>query len=131
MGIATLRVDLVDDDLEPLELEEATRRMRDALLQLEVEEVDNASGGSAPEGSKSADFAVLGGLVITLLQTPQLFQSVFGVLGTWLSGRSARTLKITLDGDTLELGAASDDERRAVVETWLERHRDAPGSSAT
>lgn len=127
----SLRVDLVDTDLEPAELEQVTRRVREALLELDVERVDSVAGGSAPDGSKSGELAVLGGLVITMLQTPQLFQAMFGVLGSWLGGRSGRTVKVTLDGDTLELTGASEDERRAVVEAWLARHADAPESSTT
>lgn len=126
-----LRLDLIDDDTDSVELAQTTQRIRESLLNLDVEDVCTVSAGPAPAGSKAVDAAVIGELLITLMQTPKLLSSIVGVLSSWVSRRASRSVTITLDGDTLELSGASDEERRAVVDTWLARHRGEPEMRTT
>ncbi|MCW2809835.1 MAG: hypothetical protein JWP61_293 [Friedmanniella sp.] len=119
-----LTLELGDADADPTELDADARRLRSRLLDLDVEDVTALSGGTAPPGSKGAELLMAGGLLVTLLQTPGLLTSIVSSAGTWLSGRSSRSLKVTMDGDTLELSAASDLEREAVVGAWLAKHGD-------
>ncbi len=40
----------------------------------------------------------------------------------WVARRSSRTVKITLDGDSIELTNASEEEQRRLIESFLARH---------
>ncbi len=123
-GARELKLELGDVDADPAELETEARRLRQHLLDHDVEAVGPLSGGPAPAGSKGTEMLMAGGLLVTLLQTPGLLTSIVGTAGTWVSGRTSRSLKVTMDGDTLELAAASNEEREAVVGAWLARHGD-------
>jgi hypothetical protein len=41
---------------------------------------------------------------------------------SWVERTSSRSVKVTLDGDTIELTNASDDAQRQLVESFLARH---------
>jgi hypothetical protein len=124
-----LRLDLVDDGTDTEELDQMTRRIQESLLDLDVEDVTPLSEGPAPDGTKAVDAALIGGLLVTLMQTPTLINSIIGVLSSWVGGRANRSVKVTIEGDTLELTGASDEERRDVVNAWLARHSGETDSS--
>jgi hypothetical protein len=49
--------------------------------------------------------------------------SVLGLIRQWLRRSPLqRTVKVTIDGDTLELTGASDELQSRVVDDWVARH---------
>jgi hypothetical protein len=111
-----------DSDAE--ELAELTRRLRGQLLELDVDAVQPATGGEAPAGSKGVELLAIGGLVIQFAMKSEVLKSVVDATTAWLGRQQGRSVKLTLDGDTLEVTGVSSDEQRRLVDLWVARHAD-------
>ena len=111
-----------DSDAE--ELAELTRRLRGQLLELDVDTVEPATGGEAPAGSKGVELLAIGGLVIQFAMKSEVLKSVVDATTAWLGRQQGRSVKRTLDGDTLEVTGVSSDEQRRLVDLWVARHAD-------
>ena len=111
-----------DSDAE--ELAELTRRLRGQLLELDVDTVEPATGGEAPAGSKGIELLAIGGLVIQFAMKSEVLKSVVDATTAWLGRQQGRSVKLTLDGDTLEVTGVSSHEQRRLVDLWVARHAD-------
>jgi hypothetical protein len=111
-----------DSDAE--ELAELTQRLRGQLLELDVDAVEPATGGEPPAGSKSVELLAIGGLVVQFAMKSEILRSVVDATAAWLGSRHGRSVKLTLDGDTLEVSGVSSDEQRRLVDLWVARHAD-------
>ena len=111
-----------DSDAE--ELAELTQRLRGQLLELDVDAVEPATGGEAPAGSKGVELLAIGGLVIQFAMKSETLRSVVDATSAWLGRQQGRSVKLTLDGDTLEVTGVSSDEQRRLVDLWVARHAD-------
>jgi hypothetical protein len=111
-----------DSDAE--ELAELTQRLRGQLLELDVDAVEPATGGEPPAGSKSVELLAIGGLVVQFAMKSEILKSVVDATAAWLARQHGRSVKLTLDGDTLEVSGVSSDEQRRLVDLWVARHAD-------
>ena len=110
-------------DVEPADAERLGRQLRDELRELDVESVQAGSAGEAPPGSKGVDAAMVTEWVVTLGASGGAFALVIGTVRDWLSRRrGAHKVTVTIDGDTLELEAASPQERAELVTAFVRRH---------
>jgi len=112
-------------DTDAEELAQLTNRLRDELLGLDVNTVYSASGGEAPDSSKGLDLLAAGGLVVQFVLRHDLLQSIIDSVRSWLGRQHARSIKLTLDGDSLELTGVSSAEQDRLVELWVMRHAEA------
>jgi hypothetical protein len=110
---------------EAEEVAELTQRLRGELLELDVDAVVPAAGGEAPEGAKGFELLAIGGLVVRFALKAPVLRSVVDTTVAWLGRQRARSVKLTLDGDTLEVTGVSSDEQRRLIELWVARHADA------
>ena len=112
----------VDDDISALEFEELTAAVQRELLQLDVDAVDRVSAGPVPEGARGLDLSALGALIVSVGQSAPVLGQVVNVIQAWASRSPKRTAKLTIGGDTLELGGLSERDQRAVIRDWMARH---------
>lgn len=112
----------VDADVSPFEMEELTAAVRRELLQLDVESVDRVAGGPAPEGARGIDLGAIGALVVNLGKATPVLGQVVEAIQAWASRAPNRTVKLTLAGDTLELGGMSEADQHQVIRDWMARH---------
>src|SRR5687768_741900 len=117
----TLRVE-GGADSDALELDDVTARLRQQLLELDVQSVGPVQGGAPPPGTRSAEIAMVGGLLVTLVKSPELLKTVVGVVQGWLAGQPARTVEVQIGGDTLKVGGLSPAEQRRLIDLFVERH---------
>jgi hypothetical protein len=120
---ATLGIQLaVGPEEDPEQVAEATLWLRRELLELDVEAVELPAAGEPPPGSRGVELAALGGLLVTVGRS-QLLGPVVAAVRSWLAGSTQpRTIKLELDGDTLELSGVSSKEQRRLTDEWLARH---------
>jgi hypothetical protein len=111
---------LADADAE--ELAQLTNRLRSELLGMDVDAVYSASDKEAPDSSKGVDLLAAGGLVVRFVLRPDVLQSIIDGVWSWLGRQRARSIKLTLDGDSLELTRASTAEQKQLIELWMMRH---------
>jgi hypothetical protein len=112
-----------DHDAE--ELAQLTHRLQTDLLELDVDAVEAASGGAPPDGAKGVELLAVGGLVVRFARNATVLRSVVDATIAWVRRQSVRSVKLSLDGDTLELTGASKEEQRQLIELWVARHADA------
>ena len=104
-----------DSDAE--ERAELAWRLEEDLRAAEVEDVSRPAADS-PEGAKGGAL-MWAELIVTLAGTIPSFLSA--VLG-WTQRHPGASITLEIDGDKLTLDKASDEERRQLVEAFLERH---------
>ena len=82
--------------------ERLTRQLRAELVELDIESVDLAADGSAPDGAKGTDPVTLGAIIVALSASGGVFTALIETLRDWL-GRHGRRhqISVTIDGDTL------------------------------
>lgn len=124
-----LRLSLVEAGASAEELEATGDRVREELLALDVTSVRAMPGGPAPDGTRGLDAATLGAMLVSLPATPPVLAAVVDVMRRWI-GRSdsSRSVRIEIDGDSLELSKVSDEEQTLLIEDWLKRRTATPAS---
>jgi hypothetical protein len=113
-------------DTDSEELAELAGRLRMELLDLDVDAVVPMTAGDVPDGAKGVELLALGGLVIRFVLRQEVLASIVEGVRSWLQRQSARSVKLTLDGDVLEITGASSAEQDRLVELWVARHAAAP-----
>lgn len=119
---ATLGIQVeLGPDADDEEVAEATLQLRRELLDLDVDSVDLPTASQPPPGTRGMELAALGALLVSVTQS-QLLAPVLAAVRSWLGGSSQRSIKLELEGDTLELTGISSTEQRRLVDEWLQRH---------
>ena len=119
---ATLGIQVeLGPDADDEEVAEATLQLRRELLDLDVDSVDLRTAGQPPPGTRGVELAALGALLVSVTQS-QLLAPVLAAVRSWLGGSPQRSIKLELEGDTLELTGISSTEQRRLVDEWLQRH---------
>lgn len=112
-----------DPDTDPDDAERLGRQLRDELRDLDVDDVEPVAGGTPPDGAKSGALTSLTEWLVTLAGGGVL-APVIGTITAWLTrGAGDHKVTVTIDGDTLELGRATDTERAEIVDAFVRRHR--------
>jgi hypothetical protein len=108
-------------DADSRDTERLGLQLRAELLRLDVDTVRPLASAVAPEGAKggAVDW---GSLLVTLSGAGGVFASVIALARGWLTRHSAaQAIKMTIDGDTIELGQASAWEREELIAGWVRR----------
>ncbi|MCW6011045.1 hypothetical protein K1W54_41865 [Micromonospora sp. CPCC 205371] len=119
-----LNLQLGEDGASAERLDTLTGYLRQELLELDVDDVRRAQGGAAPPGTRAVDIMALGGLVVTLGRTAVGLKDVVAAVRRWLARGDGvrRTVKIEIDGDTLELSEVSAAEQDRLIMLFVSRH---------
>lgn len=116
---ALLRLEADDADAE--ELDRLARRLRAELGELDVDL--RAVPGAAPDGAKAADPVTIGSLVVAFSAAGGVFPGLVETLKDWLGRQAGKhRIKMTIDGDTVELERATSSERQQLIEAFVRRH---------
>jgi hypothetical protein len=117
-----IRVEFVSGpDADPAEIDALTRALRAEILQVdEVDRVEQASAGPAPEGAKGLDIAAIGALVVGVTPGVQAVVKVVEAVRNWLAGRSPSTppLQMTI-GDKSITVVADKKQQDALVAAFV------------
>jgi hypothetical protein len=111
-----------DEGYDAEELADLTRRLRSELLDLDIESVEPASSDEAPAGAKGMELLGIGGLVVRFALRADVLRSVAHTAAAWVGRQRARSVKLTLDGDVLEVTGLSSAEQSQLIEVWVARH---------
>jgi hypothetical protein len=116
------RADVDADELAALGLG-LRRRLLD---ETDVEDVRWVRAGAVPCGAKSVEAIEVGALVVSA--APAVWRGVLDVVQTWLRGRPVRSVKVELDGRSIELTGASPEQQRLLVAEFLRAGRERTGT---
>jgi hypothetical protein len=112
-----------DPDTDPGDGERLGRQLRNELRDLDVDDIEPVQGVLPPDGAKSGVLASLTEWLVTL-SGGGVIVPVISTIKAWLArGAGSHKVTVTIDGDTLELERASDDERAELVDAFIRRHQ--------
>ncbi|GAA1569597.1 MULTISPECIES: hypothetical protein [Kribbella] len=118
-----VQVEVVETAADEAQLETLALLLRQELLLLDVHAVEPHQEGDAPEGSKGGLAAVAGLLSVSLAPGLQALGSVIVVIREWVRrGGANRTVKLTVDGDVIELTGATGEMQQQLVDAFVRRH---------
>ena len=122
-GPAELSVKLqAGPDTDGEELGQLASRLRAELLDLDVDSVRQPVRGEAPGDAKGADLLAAGELVVGLVAGPSVLASVIDAVRSWLGRNHARSVRLSLGGDALEVSGVSSAEQERLIDLWVTRH---------
>jgi hypothetical protein len=109
-----------DSAADDEEVQQLTQALRAEILQLDdVNAVDQASAGPAPDGTRSGEMAAIGKLVVSAVPGAEAAVKVLQLIRVWLAGKpSTPTLKMTVGGNSIEI-VADDDQQDALVQQFI------------
>jgi hypothetical protein len=113
-----------EPDADRDELVALAVRLREWLLPVGVESVGFVAAGLAPSGTRSAGMFVAGVLTVVFARSSDLLAKLIDVVQSWLSSSGARSVRLELDGDVLEVTGITRGDQRELIRTWLDRHTD-------
>lgn len=112
-----------EPDVDPDALDRSVRQLRAELKDLDVESVTPLTLENASPGAKGVDPSSLSDLLITLSATGGVFTVLIETARDWLARHAAaRSISVTIDGDTIVLEKSSAQERTALIDAYLSRH---------
>src|SRR5262245_54119886 len=111
--------DAPDDDEA---IAESALALGHELAELDVDEVQPVAAGEAPEGAKGIELLALGGLLIKLGQSSRVLREVVDAVRDWVGRTGSRSVKLTVDGDVLEVTGASSADVKQLIDAWVQRH---------
>lgn len=106
-----------DSDVE--ELADLGDRLRAELLEYDVSSVEPLPAEEVPPGAKG--IGQVAGWLVAQFGTLDGLQAVINGVRAW-AARTHRTVEITMDGETLKIGAATAQQQQDLVDAWLVRH---------
>ncbi|HEY3478673.1 MAG TPA: hypothetical protein VGL02_07205 [Streptomyces sp.] len=110
-----------DDESDAEEFDRLARRLRAELTELDVDL--HAVPGEVPAGAKAADPVTVGSLLVAFSAAGGVFPGLVETLREWLGRQAGRhRIKVTVDGDTLELERATSAERQELINAFVRRH---------
>jgi hypothetical protein len=121
-ALVEVRATGADDE----ELAEAARRLRTELLELDVTRAEPAPApaGSGPDGAKSGGVMAVADLLVQFAGHDVLVAVISAIQG-WLGRQRSRSVRLTIDGDSIELTGATSAEQARLIELWAARHAGA------
>lgn len=121
-GLVHLEVVVLADDPDPDWVAENVAALGAELGDLDVDDVEPAVGGEAPEGAKGVELLAIGALLVKLQRSSRVLQQVVDAVRDWAGRTGTRTVKMTVDGDVLEISGASTGDVKQLIDAWVERH---------
>jgi hypothetical protein len=116
-----LRLEIgIEPEADAAEIERAASQLRDELLELDVEAVGVPAGEPAPPGSRGIDAGALGTLLVAAGRGA--IGPVVQAVQSWVARRATRSVKLTIENDSLELTNVSPEDQRRLIESFLARH---------
>ena len=119
-----LQIEIFDPEADDERLATMTETLRQDLLALDVDSVKAVSAGSAPEGSKGIDPAAVGAILVALKGSVELASQVVTAVKAWMhrgggSKNATQVLKLTMNGQSIELSAATVDQQQQLVDAFV------------
>jgi hypothetical protein len=98
-------------------------QLRRQLMDLDLEAVESPVT-DPPPGTKAGHGTIVGVLLVTM--APTVLRATVEVIQAWLATAQARTVRVELDGDVLELSGASEEDQHTLVTSFVARHAERP-----
>lgn len=104
------------DDPELLDIH--TRRLRDELLELDVDSVESIGQTEAPKGSKGVGLAAVGEMILALSPLEYGISSIVGAVKSF-SSRNQCNIRVDIGGNSLEMLGTSPEDQKRLIDAFI------------
>ncbi|MCP4541176.1 MAG: hypothetical protein GY832_28920 [Chloroflexi bacterium] len=105
------------------DMEELSRRLRDELMELEVEAV-KPSTKKAPEGTKVGVAIDWTTLLVTLAASGGVLTTLIAAVQAWLLRNQETSVRVKIGDDELAISPGPySKEQKQAIEKWLNHHK--------
>jgi len=104
---------------DPELLDRYSRRLREEMLELDVDSVDYVSEGEAPKGSKGAGAAAVGDMILSLAPLDYAFSSVMGAVQNFVSRNDQCSITVEIGENRLTIDGTTPEEQQKLVDAWI------------
>jgi hypothetical protein len=118
-AILSIITDGDDADLERLEI-----NLRRELYLLDEVTIEPVTSGEVPEGARALEAIAIGQLLVKF--GPDALKLLSTTVRAWLQRSSARSVELTINGDSIKLGKASSDDQERLLALFISNHSSAP-----
>ena len=112
------------EDADAVEIAQLARQLRRWLLESDVD-VQSAAAAEIPRGARGGDTVAIGTLVVTVLTSRALLTSVLGAVQAYMEASKARSVKIQIGDDLLEVTGLRSDDQTALIKSFVDRHAES------
>ncbi|MER7609171.1 hypothetical protein [Nocardioides sp. NPDC127503] len=113
-----MTITIHDPDVE--RLDELSSVLRRELLDLGVDDVERASAGEAPAGTRGIDVAAIGVLLVAFQEPLVAVTAIVGVIRGWMSStRGANAVELTIGDQTLKIDSASREQQDRLIDEFV------------
>ena len=113
------------DDTDAVELDRLARQLRGRLLEHDFD-VRLARAEEGPPDTRAPDTMTIGALAVSLAAGRSVLVSAIQVIEAYLETSKARSVKLEVDGDSLEVTGLSADAQRELIDSFIDRHTKDP-----
>ncbi len=107
-------------DADKEEQAELTRRLRENLLELDVDAVEQVRSGAAPAGAKG-DPVTLATLAVTL--APMALTELMKALQSWLSRHERASVSVESGAEKIVVTGSPSKEQQRLIEAFISRQK--------
>jgi hypothetical protein len=104
------------------ELQELLRHLSTELSDLPLVVTTVSRDVAAPPGAKGIPTELTELLSIRMIFSREYVQKLLATVHHWVARQRGATVKVTLEGDTVELTGASSDQVERLVKLFVDRH---------
>lgn len=113
-----MTITIRDPDVE--RLDELSSVLRRELLDLGVDDVERASAGEAPAGTRGIDVAAIGVLLVAFQESLVAVTAIVGAIRGWMSStRGANAVELTIGDQTLKIDSASREQQDRLIDEFV------------
>lgn len=102
------------------ELDSLRGELGEELALLDVDAVERVAVGDPPAGARALEAAAIGQLLVKA--GPGTVLAIVRTVRGWLQRSRARSVELSLDGDTIKLSKVSVGEQERLLELFLAKH---------
>ena len=113
-----MTITIHDPDVE--RLDELSSVLRRELLDLGVDDVERASAGEAPAGTRGIDVGEIGVLLVAFQESLVAVTGIVGAIRGWMSAtRGANSVELTIGDQTLKIDSASREQQDRLIDEFV------------
>lgn len=105
---------------DPELLDTYSRRLREEILELDVDSVEYASQADAPKGSKGIGTAV-GDMILSLAPLDYALSGVMGAVQSFATRNDQCGITVEIGDNRIIIDGSSPEEQQKLVDTWIKR----------
>ena len=104
---------------DPELLDTYSRRLRDEILELDVDSFDYISQDDAPKGSKGVSASAIGDMIFSLAPLEYALSGVMGAVQSFTNRNKHCSISVEIGDKRLTIDGSLPEEQKKLVDAWI------------